>query len=235
MGYLYEMHCHTRIGSACGRFSGEELAKTYKKMGYAGVFVTDHFFNGNCAVSRSLSWEERVEEFFGGYRDAKTAGDRIGIDIFPAFEYSYRGTEFLTYGMEPEWVKNHPEIMDLDPMKYCELIRSEGGFITHAHPFREAAYLGYIRLMPHSVDAVEVFNAAHWNNNVYNLRAELYAESYGLRRICGSDAHIEQPYGCCAVETEEKALNPSHFIQILKSGCYRNLRLDSDGRKIMYI
>lgn len=60
MSYKYETHMHTSEGSACGRSSAEEMVRSYKEQGYTGVFVTDHFFNGNCSVDRSLPWAEKV-------------------------------------------------------------------------------------------------------------------------------------------------------------------------------
>ena len=45
--YKYEMHCHTAEGSKCGRATGAEMADFYKSMGYSGLVISDHFFNGN--------------------------------------------------------------------------------------------------------------------------------------------------------------------------------------------
>ena len=49
--FLYETHLHTSEASACANVSGREQARIYRKAGYAGIIVTDHFFNGNTAVS----------------------------------------------------------------------------------------------------------------------------------------------------------------------------------------
>ena len=73
--YRYEIHCHTKQGSACGRKTGAEVAERYKELGYTGVIITDHFFNGNCAVSPDLPWRERVERFFDGYEDTVANDD----------------------------------------------------------------------------------------------------------------------------------------------------------------
>lgn len=43
MGYRYETHMHTAEGSRCGRMPAAEMVRAYKKLGYTGVFVTDHF------------------------------------------------------------------------------------------------------------------------------------------------------------------------------------------------
>lgn len=84
--YRYETHLHTCQSSACGRSTGAEHARYYKSIGYTGIIVTDHFFGGNTAASRSGDWEKRVNEFCAGYEDAKAEGDRIGLDVFFGWE-----------------------------------------------------------------------------------------------------------------------------------------------------
>jgi hypothetical protein len=49
--FKYETHLHTSEASACGSSHGAEYISVYKKLGYDGIFVTDHFFGGNTAVS----------------------------------------------------------------------------------------------------------------------------------------------------------------------------------------
>ena len=56
--FRYETHLHTAEGSACASASGAEQARRYKAIGYDGIIVTDHFFNGNCAVTNFDSWED---------------------------------------------------------------------------------------------------------------------------------------------------------------------------------
>mgnify|MGYP000842334657 CR=1 FL=1 len=52
--YKYELHCHTAKVSACSRMGAEELVELYLENGYDGIFVTDHFLNGNTTVDRRL-------------------------------------------------------------------------------------------------------------------------------------------------------------------------------------
>ena len=63
MSYLYEVHLHTTAASACAKSAGSEYISFYKNLGYDGIIVTDHFFNGNCCVPKNLPWEERVDIF----------------------------------------------------------------------------------------------------------------------------------------------------------------------------
>ena len=56
MSYLYETHLHTTAASACAKSTGSEYISFYKELGFDGIIVTDHFFNGTSAVpvSRAL-------------------------------------------------------------------------------------------------------------------------------------------------------------------------------------
>ena len=56
--YKYELHCHTSESSRCGQTSASDMADFYKKAGYTGLVITDHFLNGNTTVPKDLPWEE---------------------------------------------------------------------------------------------------------------------------------------------------------------------------------
>jgi len=192
MQYKYETHLHTSQGSHCGQNTGREMAIAHKEAGYAGIIVTDHFFYGNTAPNRELPWKEWVHVFCSGYRDAKVAGDEIGLDVFFGWESGYRGTEFLVYGLDEEWLLQHPEIRDASVEEQFKLVHDGGGIVIHAHPYREASYISEIRLYPEYVDGVEVFNARNeltLGMDLFNDRALEYAKRYDLPVTAGSDIH----------------------------------------------
>ena len=186
-GFKYETHAHTSEVSKCSSITAVELVRFYHTVGYSGLCITDHFLNGNTMVPRELSWAERIELFCSGYEKAHTEGKRIGIDVFFGWEYSYKGTDFLTYGLDKEWLLNQPDLLSLDVNEYCDLVHAHGGFIVQAHPFREASYLAMIRLLPRKVDAVEVDNACR--TDFENKLADEYADNYNLLKLAGSDNH----------------------------------------------
>ena len=190
----WETHVHTAEGSACGRASAADMAAACRAEGYDGMIVTDHFWHGNTAVNRDLPWEEWVRQFCLGYEHARTAGARIGLRVCFGWEYSWEGTDFLTYGLNPDWLLAHPETVTLKPQEYLRLIRGAGGCIVHAHPFREAHYVPYVKLLPDQVDAVETYNKGNYEE-IYNERALWFAESYGLPQTAGSDAHDVTQFG----------------------------------------
>ena len=109
MSFLYETHLHTCQGSACGTSTGKEHARYYKEIGYQGIIVTDHFFGGNTAVPRQLPWKERVEWFCSGYEDALAEGQKLGLDVFFGWEQNYDLDEYLIYGVDKQYLLDHPK------------------------------------------------------------------------------------------------------------------------------
>ncbi|MCM1335798.1 MAG: hypothetical protein NC084_05475 [Bacteroides sp.] len=216
--YRYETHLHTAESSACASASGEKQAMFYKSRGYRGIIVTDHFLNGNTTVPKNLGWRERVELFCAGYERARECGERIGLDVFFGWEYSFYGADLLTYGLDKEWLLRHPLLLEMDVNSYCEFVHAEGGMIVQAHPFREADYIPMIRLFPRVCTGCEVVNAH--NSDRANEMAAIYAEKYGLRPLAGSDNHHDEQARFCGIETQERITDSAHLIRLIRAGEY---------------
>ncbi len=185
--FLFDAHVHTAESSKCAKWSGAEAAEAYAAKGYSGIIVTDHFVNGNTRADRTAPWEEQVAVAMAGYKAAKARGDEIGLKVFFGFESANDGAEFLTYGLDEEWLLKHPESAQLPMKEYLALVRSEGAFVVHAHPFRRSRHPRCMHLFPGGVDAVEIVNFG--NLDVDNHLAKVYAEAYGLPMTAGSDSH----------------------------------------------
>ncbi len=202
MLYKYETHLHTREGSACGASSGRDMAYAAKEAGYTGIIVTDHNWGGNTRVDRKLPWVDFVEAFCKGYEEAYKAGQEIDLDVFYGWEAGYQGTEFLIYGLDKQWMLDHPEIRDASVEEQFRLVDSSGGIVIHAHPYREEWYIPEIRLYPEYVHGVEVINATHSNPKStshkdpdYNPLALAYAKKYNFPMTAGSDVHSTNMFG----------------------------------------
>ncbi|MBQ8005194.1 MAG: PHP domain-containing protein [Clostridia bacterium] len=219
--YRYETHLHTAECSACGKASAAEQVAFYAEKGFDGIIVTDHFFNGNTTVPREgLSWKEKVERFCEGYLNALREGKKEGLDVFFGWEYSFYGTDFLTYGLSPRWLLDNPQIMEMEHWDYCNFVRDSGGLIIHAHPFREANYIKEIRLLPRNVDGVEVINSSR--TKFENKMAFDYAKKYDLIKFAGSDNHRAFAHGNVAgIETPYKIENMQQFVEIIKKGKFK--------------
>ncbi len=220
--YKYETHLHTSETSACAYDIGADMVKAYADAGYQGIIVTDHFFNGNTCVPSHLPWELRVDLFCQGYENAKEEAAKWGLDVFFGWEYGYDHTDLLTYGLDKKFLLENPNILSLNIAEYAAEVHRNGGFLTHAHPFRKAFYINEIRLYPDIVDAVEVINASHTDPS-FNLKARQYADEHNLLPMSGSDAHSVKPLFGGGVAFDRRVESIEDFISTVKTKNYRLL------------
>lgn len=217
--HMFETHLHTSEASACSIITGVEQARIYKEAGYTGIIVTDHFFNGNSAVPKGLPWEKRVELFCKGYENAKREGDRIGLSVFFGWESNYMGTEFLIYGLDQEWMKNHPNMLEWTIEEQYNKVREAGGYVVHAHPFRERPYIKEIRLFPDQVDGVEVYNVGNQSME-FDKKAVAYAKKHNLVAFAGTDSHGFE-HERYAMGFDKPINSIEDFLENVKAGDYK--------------
>lgn len=215
--YKYETHLHTTPVSRCAKVSVRENLEFYKSIGYDGVFITNHFLDGNINISPDVPYGERIEFYFSDYEEAVRIGEEIGIKVFCGVELSYKGTDFLVYGLDKEWYLKHPEIMDMKKSEELVFMMESGALVIQAHPFREAGYIDHIRLFPRMVHGVEVINACR--SEFENKMAELYAKNYGLLEFAGTDNHIGKEKDWLAGMCCDRPLtDEKDFVRRVKSG-----------------
>ena len=211
--YVYELHLHTVQGSKCGISSGAEHVRRYADLGYTGLIVTDHFFNGNCTVPPEFPWDEKVRLFAKGYEDAKQEGDKIGLTVWFGLEFQFGGNHYLTYGITPETLIAHPEIMDMSVKQYVRWVKSEGGYVTHAHPFRLPG--SSVLKLCQEVDAVEILNASRPDEE--NDPARDYAKLFGIPAVYGSDCHNIKQIRRGAVSSDVRFETIDEMFQAIKA------------------
>lgn len=217
MTYRYETHCHTKPVSACGHATVRETLEFYKKMGYDGVFITNHFLDGNIGIAWDTPVKEKLDFYFSDYEEGVKLAEEIGIKVFLGVEMSYGGTDFLVFGLSKEWWYEHTEALNERKSRQLPYLMEEGALVVHAHPFREAGYIDHIRLFPRGVEGVEVLNAER--TDFENHMADLYANEYGKIKTAGSDNHwaggAKRLAGLCCEEAVESV---EDFIQKLRDG-----------------
>ena len=185
--YKYETHLHTYPVSKCASSSVEEQLRFYKSLGYEGVFITNHFLDGNLNIDKSESYENKIDFFFSDYEEGLRLEKKIGIRVFCGVEMSYKGTDFLIYGLDKKWYLAHPEIVDMKKSEELAFLMKSGALVIQAHPCRESHYIDHIRLFPRCVHGVEVVNACR--TDFENEMAALYAKNYALLPFAGTDSH----------------------------------------------
>ena len=215
--YQYETHLHTAPVSRCAWSDVEDSLVFYKDLGYDGVFITNHFLDGNINVDHRLSYEEKIEFYFSDYEKGVALGENLGIKVFCGVELTYGGTDFLIYGLDKAWFLEHPEIMEMEKSEELRRMLESGALIIQAHPFREAGYIDHIRLYPRHVHGVEVINACRTEEE--NRMAGLYADHYGLIKFAGSDNHAADAQKKLAgIRCREPISDEQDFIAKVKAG-----------------
>lgn len=214
--YKYETHLHTYPVSACAKASVENHLAFYKRLGYDGVFITNHFLDGNININRSLPYEEQIAFYCADYEQGVEIGQKIGLNVFFGIECSYKGTDFLVYGLDKAWFLKYPEIMQMKKREQLKFFRENGALVVHAHPFREDFYIDHIRLFPDCIDGVEVINANR--TDLENKMAAIYAREYGFLELAGTDNHLgDAQKKLAGVEFDVPIENETDFIRRVKN------------------
>jgi len=187
MTYLYETHLHTRESSSCGVSRGREYVQRYMDIGYSGIIITDHFFNGNTRADRNLPWKKWVQEYCRGYELARDEGLRRGFDVFFGWEESLDGNDYLIYGLDKEWLMTHPEAAYWTPREQFDEVTRSGGCVVLAHPFRFIQSMDRISFHSKCIHAVEAANSG--NSQISDALAWSYAKKLNVSATAGSDIH----------------------------------------------
>jgi hypothetical protein len=225
MPFLYETHLHTSQGSSCGRSRGREYVQKYIDLGFTGIIVTDHFFNGNCAVDRNLPWKKWVEEYCRGYEDALEEGLRRGLDVFFGWEETFDGDDYLVYGLDKEWLLGHPEVTDWTRKQQYEEVGRCGGCVVQAHPFRQYHYINCVHLSG-CVDAVEAANSG--NERSFDALAWAYAGKLNVPVTAGSDIHHAErvePGIVFGVYLDRRMKAIADYVTVIRNNAVKGLQI----------
>lgn len=219
--YIYELHQHTTVASACAHETPEEVVRGLKKAGYAGMVITEHFYHGNTAVRRHQAWEDFIRPFEDAYKRAKKEAEKLDFDVLFGIEEGVGGgKEVLLYGITPALLYAHPELRDASLAQLTALVRAEGGLVVQAHPFRVRDYIRapWEELPSQHLDGIEVHNAC--NDPLSNARAQALADKHGLIEIAGSDAHTPQSRGLAGIACEHRIRTEQDLVAVLRDGDY---------------
>ncbi len=214
--FMTETHLHTRESSPCGWIHGKEIAELYKNAGYSTIFVCDHFDTKFFDQLTSMTWEEKINRFLWGYKEAQKAGDSIGLNVILCAEYMFRNSpnHYLVYGLTEEFLLNYPNILEEDIKELYKLTRENNMLLIQAHPFR-----GLCSPVPEYVDGMEIRNCnkRHFVETDEE-RTLTIAKENGLLVTAGSDAHRPEDIALSGVGSDYIISSSQEYIELLKSG-----------------
>ena len=223
--YKYELHLHTSETSRCGHVPAVDQVKTYHSLGYQGLCVTDHLHDTYLSMLGCPdNWEKCMDRYLSGYRNAKKAGEALGMDIILGCELRFPENEsdYLLYGIDEQWLYDHPFICRMNHQSFFDTYGKEI-LIIHAHPYRHNDIVYY-----DCVHGLEVVNCNPRHDSRNELALKLAKENPHLYRVVGSDAHRIGDEGRAAILCENRITDSYEMKNVLTSG---NFRLWSPGNE----
>lgn len=195
------------------------MARACREAGYDLLVITDHFFNANIGCDSGLPWEDKVEYLFRGYRAARAEGEKIGLTVLKAWETFTAGPEYITLGLDEAFLLANPGVDKVSKEEYCARVHAAGGYIIHAHPYREAPYIPKFTPDYSLVDGSEVFNGGNQDRDPqWDVRARAEALRRGIPMTAGSDAHRVTEVRRGGMRFPGKITGMDELIAALKAG-----------------
>ncbi|MDR1892608.1 MAG: PHP domain-containing protein [Oscillospiraceae bacterium] len=222
MRILFEPHFHTKETSSCAHVPAATAIAAMQKAGYGGVAVTDHYrvFDRMFAQRAEQAWCEKIDCWAAGYRAARDAALGTDFKVICGMEISFEGSpnDYLVYGVDPDFLKNYPELYKMTPETFFAFAEEHGLFFAQAHPFRNYCS----RANPDFLHGLEVYNGNIRHDSQNDLALEL-AEKAGLRQIAGSDYHELEDLGTGGIYLGRLPADTRDFAKMLLTGEYDGL------------
>jgi predicted metal-dependent phosphoesterase TrpH len=220
--YKYELHSHTSECDLVAKLSGAELVREYKKAGYDGIVITDHyfelFFEWFQEELDGTTHAVQMDRYLKGYRTAKEEGEKLGFSVIVGTEVRLKDSinDYLVYGLDEEFFYNAPRLTDIKSLDELLAIFPKDACVVHAHPFRNGMQI----VKPDLLDGVEIFNG-HMDHDSRNVIAQIWAEKFGLKRTAGSDYHYSSQVPNAGMLTDVEVKDVATLVEILKNGQYQ--------------
>lgn len=210
--YKIETHLHTAEVSRCSKLRADEMIRRYHEAGYSTVFVSDHFQPNSIDVLGDIPWEEKMAIFLSGYYKAKFEGDKLGVNVLPAVEFTF-SNHYLAYGITKKFLDSYPDIHKKTAAEFSKIAKENGIFVIQAHPYRDGKH----RPTPELVDGIEIYNSNPRHEDHSELSEKL-AKEHNLYVTAGSDAHRVEDIAGSGLISEWEIKTVDDFIALVKSG-----------------
>jgi len=183
---LIDLHAHSSGISQCCRIPYAEVLKQALDNGMDGIVLTNHYQKSYLEDGDADAFAQKyIAEFYA----AEQCGRQIGCRVFFGIEVTtelYPKVHMLVYGVDPEFLLEHPCVFDYTQKELYELVHAHNGILVQAHPFRYGEHL----LDPALMDGVEI-NCHPLYGNSYSERVLQIAEDHQLIVTCGGDYHAD--------------------------------------------
>ena len=197
-----DLHIHTSPRSACSYLDPLELIQEARRLNLDGICLTEH----------QVLWD---------ICDVEELARKGGIRIFRGNEVTTNQGDILVFG----FYKDIKELLMIQELR--KEVKTAGGFMIAAHPFRGFKTFGIGQLQMtveqacqrkalEFVDAVEVGNGKLSPDE--NDMARKVAEKLALPGTGGSDAHRVDEVGKWVTVFEKDIRNEHELVEELHAG-----------------
>jgi predicted metal-dependent phosphoesterase TrpH len=190
---LVDLHCHTRVHSACSALTPDALVRAARARGLDGVCITEH----------DALW---------AMDDVARVMAEMDFLVLRGMEVTTEVGHVLVFGAR----EHHPAMATLQELRLR--VREDAALMYLAHPGRT-----YGSMPPDDLgayfDSVEAQNGTE--GRLQNDHASDLARGLRLPGIGGSDAHSVREVGVCATEFDAAIRDEASFLEALRSGHYR--------------
>ncbi|MBQ8782906.1 MAG: PHP domain-containing protein [Clostridia bacterium] len=187
--YLIDIHCHTSEVSNCGQTPAAETVQLYYSMGYKAVMITDHFKSNLLEDNPDASWDEKIDHFVTGYKNALAEAEKLGdfkVYLGAELRFDENNNDYLLFGLSEDKLRKMEKLPLMSVSEGVEFVHSLDCAIIQAHPFRNGCTI----IEPGILDGVEVFNG-HKGHDSRNDIALKWAKKFGYIMTSGTDFHGE--------------------------------------------
>lgn len=219
MPYRYELHCHTKEVSRCGKVPAAEIVRLYKEKGYDGIVITDHYSPMTFSPATVACPQKAVGFYTSGYREAlRNAGNDFTVLLGMELRYYATANDFLVYGVTEEFLKKSGNLMVKYPKRFFQLAKQNGYIVVQAHPFRE----GMFRVDSRWLDGAEVYNGK--TKLEENEQAAGWVKENGMRvATSGSDFHRLPQLATGGILTETPIRSNEDLLRVLWNGDFERI------------
>ena len=183
---LIDLHAHSSGISKCCRIPFEEVLKQALDNGIDGIVLTNHYQK---SYVKDGKFDEFAEKYIKEYINAKEYGDSIGCRVLFGIEVTmelYPNVHMLIYGVDTVFLKNNLDVFDKTQKELYTLVKSCGGVLVQAHPFRN----GTTVLDTDFLDGIEI-NCHPLYDSSHSKEVLEIGERNRLIVTCGGDFHAD--------------------------------------------
>ena len=210
---LFDMHAHTSGISECCLGNAETIIKVAKENGIDGIVLTNHYQK---SYLRNGDATELAKRYTEEYRMTKRFGEKYGVTVIYGMEvtmHRHDNSHLLVYGLPESFTEEFPEVYDMTQEELYMLVKSRGGLLIQAHPFRVC----YYPLDPRYLDGYELSSHPQYGTSAYDDVTAL-AVKHGKLLTTGADYHHDVPYRpYCGALLPDTVKDPKSLVEALVS------------------